>query len=104
MSQLISTRSVSAAAIAAAFVASLAVVLAPTAPGARAETALGAGVPDRHSIKADRLPIRVSGSACSSHSWPNYDVACQFDLRKSADDVRVVRIVNLSKTKSAAAE
>ena len=104
MSQLISTRSVSAAALAAALVASLAVFLTPIAPEARAQTRLGAGVVHAHSIKADRLPMRVSGGACSSHSWPNYDTACQFDLRRSADDIRVVRIVHLSKPKPPAAE
>jgi len=104
MSQLISTRSVSAAALAAAFAASLAVCLTPIAPEARAETGLGAGVTHAPSIKSDRLSIRVSGGACSSHSWPNYDIACQFDLRRSADDIRVVRIVNLSKAKSPASE
>ena len=104
MSLLISTRSVSAAALAAAFVASLAVFLTPIAPQAKAQTRLGAGAAHAPSIKADRLPIRVNGGACSSHSWPNYDIACQFDLRRSADDIRVVRIVNLTKARSPAAE
>ena len=104
MSQLISTRSVSAAALAAAFVAGLAVFLTPIAPQARAQARLGAGVTHAPSIKADRLPVRVNGGACSSHSWPNYDIACQFDLRRSADDIRVVRIVNLTKARSSAAE
>jgi len=28
-------------------------------------------------------------------SWPSFDQKCQFDLRRSADDVRQVRIVDL---------
>ena len=45
--------------------------------------------------KADRRPRRVTGSAWSAHSWPNFDQKCQFDLRRSADDVRQVRVVSL---------
>jgi hypothetical protein len=41
------------------------------------------------------LPARVTGAACSAQSWPSYDVACQFDLRRPADHVRKVRVVSL---------
>jgi len=45
--------------------------------------------------KADRLPRLVTGSPCSAQSWPSFDQKCQFDLRRSADDVRQVRVVSL---------
>jgi len=96
MVKLISVQSVSAAA-AAALVGTLAAFLTPVAPQARAETQVEALVLQRSHVKGDRLPVLVTGRACSSKSWPNYDRGCQFDLRRSADDVRVVRIVNMEK-------
>jgi hypothetical protein len=47
--------------------------------------------------KGDKLPRPVTGSACSSKSWPNYDRACQYDLRKAADAIVKVRIVSLNR-------
>jgi hypothetical protein len=44
---------------------------------------------------ADRLLVRASGAACSSHSWPYYDQACRFDLRSPSKDARTVRVVAL---------
>ena len=99
MFKLISVQSISAAA-AAALVGSLAAFLTPVAPQARAEPQGEATSVERPSVKGDRLPVLVTGRACSSRSWPNYDQACQFDLRRSADDVRIVRIVNMEKTVS----
>lgn len=96
MFKLISVQSVSAAA-AAALVGTLAAFLTPVAPQARAETQVEALALQRSHVKGDRLPVLVTGRACSSKSWPNYDRGCQFDLRRSADDVRVVRIVNMEK-------
>src|ERR1043165_9341770 len=95
MFKVLSAQSISAAA-AAALIAGLAAFLTPVAPPARAETQNTAL--DRAHLKADRLPRLVTGRACSSGSWPNYDQACQFDLRRPADDVRVVRIVNMQKS------
>jgi len=99
MFKVLSAQSASAVA-AAALIGCLAAFLMPVAPPARAEIQSDATALDLVSVKADRLPRLVTGSACSSASWPNYDRACQFDLRRSADDVRVVRMVNLEKTSS----
>jgi hypothetical protein len=96
MFKLISVQSLSAAA-AAALVGTLAAFLTPVAPEARAEAQVGALAVQRSHFKGDRLPQLVTGRACSSTSWPNYDRGCQFDLRRSVDDVRAVRIVNMEK-------
>ena len=99
MFKFISVRSVSAAAT-AALVGSLAAFLTSAAPQAKAETQSGATAVERALVKGDRLPLLVTGRNCSSKSWPNYDRGCQFDLRRSADDVRTVRIVNLERPMS----
>src|SRR5436305_347501 len=94
MFKVLSAQSISAAAV-AGLVGSLAAFLTPVAPQARAGTYGEAATLQLALAKGDRLPRLVTGRACSSASWPNYDQACQFDLRRSADDVRVVRIVNM---------
>ena len=71
-------------------------LLTPLAPQSGPETTSQA-TSDAVHLKGDRLPRLVTGRACSAASWPNYDEACQFDLRRSADDVRVVRIVNMGR-------
>ena len=81
-----------------AFAAAAAVAGVFVAPGApRAQTV----APAEHALqphpKGDRLPLLVTGAACSSHSWPNYDQSCQFDLRRSAGEVRTVRVVGLER-------
>jgi hypothetical protein len=96
MFKLISVQSLSAAA-AAALVGSLAAFLTPVAPQARADTQAEAPASSRSMSKGDRLPLLVTGRACSSKSWPHYDQRCQIDLRRSVDDVRAVRIVNMEK-------
>jgi hypothetical protein len=50
----------------------------------------------RH-MKGDRLPMRPTGAACSSYGWPHYEQSCQFDLSRSADAVRTVRVLDLSR-------
>jgi len=95
MFKVLSIQSISALA-AAALVGCAAAVFAPVAPQARAETETKAAQDGIH-VKGDRLPRLITGRACSSASWPNYDQACQFDLRRSADDIRVVRIVNMER-------
>jgi len=87
-----STQSV-AAGVAAALIGSCAAFLTPIVPAA-AQVDAEASV---HKVvaKADRLPRLVTGSACSAQSWPSFDQKCQFDLRRSADDVRQVRVVSL---------
>ena len=97
MFRLISAQSISAAG-AAALIGCLLAFLTPVAPPARAEVQSAATPSDRTSLKGDRLARLVTGRACSVASWPNYDQACQFDLRRSVDDVRVVRIVNFERS------
>jgi len=99
MFKVFSAQSISAIA-AAALVGCFAAFLTPVAPQARAETRSNAIAVAGVHVKADRLPRLVTGRACSLAAWPNYDQACQFDLRRSADDIRVVRIVNMEKTVS----
>jgi hypothetical protein len=96
MFKSIAAQSISAG-VAAALVGSLAAFLTPVAPHARAERHAATSL-ERPNVKGDRLPQLVTGRACSSRSWPNYDRGCQFDLRRPADDVRIVRIVNMEKT------
>lgn len=45
--------------------------------------------------KGDRLPMRVSGTACSLRSWPYYEQNCQFDLRRPANNAGEVRFIGL---------
>jgi hypothetical protein len=98
MIKILSAQFISGA-TAAALVASLAAFFTPVASQASAETQRGAAALQR-SLKGDRLPLLVTGRTCSFTSWPNYDRGCQFDLRRSADDIRTVRIVNMEKTVS----
>jgi hypothetical protein len=84
------------AGVAAALIGTCAAFLTPIVPPAVAQ--VGANVTIKDILaKGDRLPRRVTGSACSAQSWPSFDQKCQFDLRRSADDVREVRIVSLIK-------
>jgi hypothetical protein len=50
--------------------------------------------------KGGRLRPLVKGAACLGRSWPNYDQTCQFDLRKSADHVRPVRVLDLERART----
>jgi hypothetical protein len=79
---------------AAALVGGLATFMTQGAPSAFAQPGVSSAVQGAHA-KADRLPRRVTGSACSTQSWPSFDQNCQFDLRRPADDVRTVRVVSL---------
>jgi hypothetical protein len=86
---------ISAAVLAAGLLAGLPPISA-FAPNAKA-----AEIDRPHFTKGDRLPAFVGGAACSSRSWPNYDQACQFDFRRSINDVRKVRVVVLERDVSA---
>jgi hypothetical protein len=79
---------------AATLIAGVAVFFTSIAPDAKAEAALNDGV-HQPGAKGDRLPLLSTGAACSSRAWPNYDRACQFDVRSSAEDARTVRIIAL---------
>jgi hypothetical protein len=78
---------------AAAMLAGLTVVLTSVAPEASAEPQQITR--DQPVTKGNRLPARITGSACSSAAWPNYDSSCQFDSRRDAGDLRIVRIIAL---------
>ena len=94
MFRLLSTQSI-ATGLAAALIGSFAAFLTPIAPAAAPADPQVAG--QRVLTKADRLPRLVTGAACSAQSWPSFDQKCQFDLRRSADDVRQVRVVSLNR-------
>src|SRR4051794_23046618 len=49
----------------------------------------------QHLAKADRLPVLVKGTACSTLGWPHYEQRCQFDMRRPADEMWAVRIIAL---------
>jgi hypothetical protein len=84
------------AATAAALIAGLAVFLTSAVPEAKAEQLKA---PLEQSLgKGDRLPLLAKGSACSTRAWPHYEQNCQFDLRRSADDLRKVRVVGLTRS------
>ena len=92
MFQLRSTQSI-AAAVAAALIGSCAAFLTPIVPAAaQVDAEISVQTVLR---KSDRLPRLVTGSSCSTQSWPSFDQKCQFDMRRSADDVRQVRVVSL---------
>jgi hypothetical protein len=78
----------------AGLVAGLTVFVTSFAPEAKAEPTLDVGI-YQSSAKGDRLPRLSTGRACSSHAWPHYDRACQFDLRSGGNDARIVRIIAL---------
>ena len=59
------------------------------------EEAQMAAVVHQPLAKADRLPVRTRGAACSSRSWPDYDQDCVFDLRSPAHTARTIRVVAL---------
>ena len=95
MFRLFSIQSISAV-VAAALAGAFGAYLTPVQPHVSVEAQRGAALQRPH-IKGDRLPQLVTGRACSSRAWPNYDRGCEFDLRRSADDVRIVRIVSMEK-------
>jgi hypothetical protein len=83
---------------AAAVIGSLAIFLTSAVPEARAEQQTSS-VPLQQSLaKGDRLPVLVKGAACSTRGWPHYEQTCQFDLRRSADDVGKVRVVAITRS------
>lgn len=82
------------AVVGAAVFASLIAVsisLAPPAKAAQTQDTV------QSHTKGDRLPMRSTGSACSSFGWPHYEQSCQFDLSRSADAARTVRVLDLSR-------
>jgi hypothetical protein len=76
----------------AGFVAVLVVVLTAAGPTAKAAPLAASTT---LAVKGDRLPARVSGTACSTHAWPGYEPGCQFDRRMPAYAARTVRVIAL---------
>jgi len=91
MAKSITATSITAVAC-AGFVAMLVVVLTAAGPAAKA-TPLTAST--TLAIKGDRLPARVSGTACSARAWPDYEQSCRFDRRMPAYAARPVRVIAL---------
>src|SRR5215212_7789612 len=83
-------------AAALASLSAVSVALAPPAKAARTRDTV------QSHTKGDRLPMRSTGSACSSLGWPHYEQSCLFDLRRSADAARTVRVLDLSRHVQAA--
>ena len=92
MSKSIIAKSVTVAALIAVLVAGATVVFTPAVPQAMADT-VAADTLHKPTAKGDRLPSLASGAACSSRGWPYYEQICQFDLRRTADSARMVRVV-----------
>jgi len=76
---------------AAALVAGVFVFLTAVAPKANVPDDQCASV----SVKGDRLPLPLKGTACSRQGWPDFEQTCQFDLRNPAGEARTVRVVAL---------
>jgi hypothetical protein len=70
------------------------VVFLSSVPAVKAESPLEVAA-QQQLAKADRLPVLVKGTACSSLGWPHYERHCQFDMRRPADEMRAVRIIAL---------
>lgn len=50
-------------------------------------------VTQQPAAKADRLPLRAIGAACSPRAWPYYERECLFDKFGWANEGRPVRVV-----------
>jgi hypothetical protein len=72
----------------------LATVFASASPPAQAEPEIASAL-HRPLSKADRLPVRTVGAACSSKGWPYYDQSCRFDLRTLDTSAPMVRVIAL---------
>lgn len=80
--------------IAAAALAAGGIAFAITAAPAANDDAVKPPQP-QPSAKPDRLPVPVTGAACSIHGWPSVEPKCQFDRREPAGEARTVRIIAL---------
>jgi len=84
----------------AATIAAGIAIFMTVAPQAKAPPQVTSAVAEHALAKGDRLRPLVKGAACSGQSWPNYNQTCQFDLRKSADHVRPVRVLDLERARA----
>jgi hypothetical protein len=83
------------AVVAGAGLSSLTAVLVAIAPPAKAAPQTLDAVQSH--ANGDRLPLRPTGAGCSSYGWPHFEPSCQFDLRRSTNTVRPVRVLDLSR-------
>ena len=95
---MVENRSVTVA-TAATIAAGIAIFMS-VAPEAKASPQVTSALVEHVLAKGDRLRPLVKGAACLGRSWPNYDQTCQFDLRKSADHVRPVRVLDLERARN----
>ena len=79
-----------AAVAAAAFLAGTTVILTSVAPPANAMPQIA--LMNDALAKPAQVSPAITLAACSSRGWPYYDQNC---LRRSAGDVRQVRMINL---------
>ncbi len=83
--------------LAAAVVVAGAIAFAVTAAPAANDPKVNAGAAEQGLpqalAKADRLRVPLKGAACSAYGWPNFETKCQFDLRETASQARVVRVI-----------
>jgi len=80
--------------LAATLVLGIAVFLNFIVPEAKAESPITGTLHQSHA-KGDRLPVLVTGAACSKSGWPHYEQNCQFDSRRSPAETRMVRVIAL---------
>jgi len=84
-----------AAAVFVAGVIAFAVTAAPAANEHKVNASAAEQALPQHSAKADRLRAPRRGAACSAHGWPSFEPKCQFDVRETASEARVVRVIAL---------
>jgi hypothetical protein len=76
---------------AAAVLVTAAAFIASVVPEAKAATRVTTAF-NHLNAAGDRPSAAAAGSACS-HSWPNYEQSCQFDLRRPVGEMRTVRVI-----------
>jgi hypothetical protein len=78
----------------ATIVAILMASLTGTIPIVSSATSADAGIMSP-GAKADRMPLRTQGTACSDRGWAHYEQRCTFERSKPADEVPTIRIVSV---------
>ena len=84
-----------AAAVFVAGAIAFAVTLAPAANEPKGNASATEQALPQISAKADRLRAPLRGAACSAHGWPSFEARCQFDVRETASQARVVKVIAL---------
>jgi hypothetical protein len=94
MSASLATGIASVGAIATATLVGGVTVLLSGVPAVKAEPQITAAT-YQALAKGDRLPVAAKGTACSELGWPNFEAACQLDMRRPAGELRAVRVIAL---------